>query len=103
MEGTSQQFVHVTAEYNSIQDVQGIVVDPQGPVVLGDVADVYFGVKEETSLSRVNGKETISIQVMRDSQVNMIDLSHKTQEVIDELKDAGAEGILIVPIDKMVM
>jgi len=27
----------------------------------------------------------------------------KFWEVIDELKDAGAEGILIVPIDKMVM
>ena len=24
-------------------------------------------------------------------------------EVIDELKEAGAEGILVVPIDKMVM
>ena len=27
----------------------------------------------------------------------------KFWEVIDELKEAGAEGILVVPIDKMVM
>ncbi len=89
-EGNTRQFVHVTAEYNSIRDIEELVVRSAGPILLGDIADVYFGVKEQTTLSRTNGLESVSIQLVRDSQVNMIDLSHTTQEVIDRLNKSLA-------------
>ena len=41
--------------------------------------------KEETTLSRVNGKEAVTLQLQRDAQVNMIDLSDRTLVVIDEI------------------
>ena len=77
-------FVHVTAEYDQVSDVENLVVG-DGPVLLKDVAEVRFGVKEQTSFSRVNGKDAVSIQLINDSQANQIELSHKTQELITQL------------------
>ena len=79
-----QYFVHVTAEYDKVSDIENIVV-ADGPVYLKDVADVYFGVKEEETISRVNGLDAVSLTLVADAQANKIDLSHRIQEQIAEL------------------
>lgn len=79
-----QFFVHVTAEYENVSDIENIVV-AEGPIYLKDVADVFFGVKEEETISRINGLDAISMLLVSDSQANLIDLSHKVQERILEL------------------
>lgn len=79
-----QYFVHVTAEYDKVSDIENIVV-ADGPVYLKDVADVYFGVKEEETISRVNGLDAVSLTLVSDAQANKIDLSHRIQEEIIEL------------------
>ncbi len=78
-------FVNVTAESEKLSDIENIVVRPAGPVRLKDIADIYFGVKEETTYSRVNGKESVTVRLVRDSQVNLIDLSHAVREAINML------------------
>jgi multidrug efflux pump subunit AcrB/ABC-type multidrug transport system ATPase subunit len=80
-------FVNVDSEYNEISNLENIVVRPVGPVLLKDVADIYFGVKEETTFSRVNGKDAVTIRLVRDSQVNLIELSHATKEVLEKLNE----------------
>lgn len=96
-ESNKQHFVHVTAEYESVTDIQNIVL-ADGPIFLKDVAEVYFGVKEETTISRVNGMDAISILLVNDSQANLIDLSHRTQEVIENLnqKLAGQDIEIVI-------
>jgi len=79
-----QYFVHVTAEYDQVSDIENIIV-AEGPVYLKDVADVYFGVKEEETISRINGLDAISMLLVSDSQANLIDLSHKVEDRILEL------------------
>ena len=80
-------FVNVIAEYTDVHDLENIIVNRQGPVLLKDISDIYFGVKEQTSISRVNGKESVSIRLGRDAQVNLIALSRKSRAVIDRLND----------------
>ncbi len=80
-ESQKQYFVHVTAEYDNVTDIENIVV-ANGPIYLKDVADVYFGVKDEETISRVNGLDAVSILLVSDSQANLIDLSHRVQEEI---------------------
>ncbi len=83
---TSRFFVHVTAEYEDVSDIENLVV-ADGPVLLKDIAEVRFGVKEETSYSRVNGKDAVTVQLVNDSQANLIDLSKRTKEVIGKLNE----------------
>jgi multidrug efflux pump subunit AcrB/ABC-type multidrug transport system ATPase subunit len=83
-ESDSQFFVHVNSSYTKVSDLENIVV-ASGPVLLKDVATIFFDLKEETSFSRVNGKEAISVSLVNDAQANLIDLSHRTIDVIDKL------------------
>ena len=85
-DANKQYFVHVTAEYDKVSDIENIVV-ADGPIYLRDVADVFFGVKEETSISRVNGLDAVSMRLVSDSQANLIDLSHRVNEEIAKLNE----------------
>jgi len=80
-------FVNVTAELKEIKNIQNLVVAEKGPLLLRDVADVFFGVKEQTSLSRVNGKDAVSIRVSKDPQANLIALSERTLESINAINE----------------
>ncbi len=84
-----QYFVHVTAEYTKVEDIENLVV-ANGPILLKDVAEVRFGVKEETSYSRVNGKDAVTILLVNDSQANMIELSAATRKVVAKLNEKMA-------------
>jgi multidrug efflux pump subunit AcrB/ABC-type multidrug transport system ATPase subunit len=90
-------FVNVTAELKDIKNIQSLVVSEKGPLLLSDVADVFFGVKEQTSLSRVNGKDAVSIRISKDPQANLIALSERTLDAIDAInKDLEAMDVSIV-------
>ena len=84
-----QYFVHVTAEYTKVEDLENLVV-ANGPILLKDVAEVRFGVKEETSYSRVNGKDAVTILLVNDSQANLIKLSKATRKVVAALNEKMA-------------
>jgi len=85
-EPDSQFFVHVNSTYNRISDIENVVVAP-GPVLLKDVSTVFFDLKEETSYSRVNGKESVSVSLASDAQSNMIELAKRTIGVIRTLNE----------------
>lgn len=89
-EKTVQYFVHVTAEYTKVEDIENLVV-ANGPILLKDVAEVRFGVKEETSFSRVNGKDAVTILLINDSQANLIELSQSTRKVVARLNEKMAQ------------
>lgn len=94
--GNKMYFVHVTAEYIDPKEIESIVIKEAGPVLLKDVASVYFGVKEQTSYSRVNGMESVTVNLVADSQVNIIEISHSVKTLIEELnKEFGPLGIEI--------
>lgn len=92
---TRRYFVNVTAEYLQTEDLGNIVV-AKGPVLLKDIAEINFGIKEEESYSRVNGKEVITCVISKSPLVNIIDLSDRVREEIDRLNDElAAKGISI--------
>jgi multidrug efflux pump subunit AcrB len=96
-EGTNKFFVNVTSEYTDVKDIGNIIVKPNGSVTLKDIAYIIFGVKEQTSYSRINGLDAVTITLVNDNQVNLIDLSHKTLDVVKTLNDnLKSEGVEIV-------
>ncbi len=78
------RFVHVTSTYNSVKDIENLVV-ADGPVLLRDIATVRFGEKEVDSYSRVNGMDAVTIQIISDSQANQIELSHAALAAISKI------------------
>ncbi len=92
------QFVNVVAEFTNINEIRELEIDRARSIKLKDIAEVFYGVKEEDSYSRVNGKDAVTIQLIPDSQSNMIDLANavkdKVEELNKELKSAEVEIVV---------
>ena len=89
--------MNLIAEFSDIHDLENIVVDPSVPILLKDVAKISFDIKEQTSISRVNGKEAVTVQLIHDGRSNLIDLSHDTYDVLDRLnRELESQDIQIV-------
>lgn len=85
-EGDRRFFIRTASEYTEVKDIENIVVAP-GPILLKEVANISFGVDEETSISRVNGKDAISMTATKESKVNIIELSGRCLALIDQLNE----------------
>lgn len=81
-DNNKQYFVNIYSEYNSINELENVVINSKGPILLKDVAEVRFGLNKEDSYSRVNGKDAITAVLTKSTQVNLIDLSDRTKEAI---------------------
>ncbi len=97
VDGSNKFFVNVTSDYTDVKEIGNIVVKKTGPILLKDVADIFFGVKEQTSYSRVNGLDAVTISLVNDNQANLIDLSHKAVDEVNTLnKKLASSGVEIV-------
>ncbi|MGQ9621499.1 MAG: efflux RND transporter permease subunit, partial [Bacteroidales bacterium] len=85
VDGTNRYFVNITSEYTDVSEIGNIIVKQDGPVLLKDVSEIFFGVKEQTSYSRVNGLDAVTITLVSDNQANAIDLSHKATALVNSL------------------
>jgi multidrug efflux pump subunit AcrB/ABC-type multidrug transport system ATPase subunit len=81
----NKHFVNVISEYSDINDLENIIVNTNGPVRLKDVAELKYDVKDETTISRINGKDAVTFQLIRDSGTNLIELSHITRNTINNI------------------
>jgi len=96
-DGVNELFVNVTSEYTNVNEIGSIIVNREGPVLLKDIAEIFFGVKEESSYSRVNGLDAVTMTLVNDNQANLIDLSHSAIVLINELNSKfEASGVEIV-------
>lgn len=96
-DGTNRYFVNITSEYTDVSEIGNIIVKKKGPVLLKDVAEIFFGVREQTSYSRVNGLDAVTITLVNDNQANLIDLSHKVQSLVSSLNtQLRIKGVEIV-------
>lgn len=79
-------YVHLDAMYEHISEVENLIVAP-GPIFLKDIATIFFDMKDETTLSRINGLETISITLVNDAQMNLLELSNRVKKRIEALNE----------------
>ena len=97
VDGSNELFVNITSEYTDVNEIGNITVKQNGPVLLHDIAEIFFGVKEQTSYSRVNGLDAVTINLVNDNQANLIRLSHNALEQVNALnKELAPSGIGIV-------
>lgn len=84
-------FVNVIADFSNINDLYELEIRQNSGIKLKDIAEIHYGVKEQESYSRVNGKEAVTIQLTRDSQANVIDLSDLIKEEIKRINQEFAD------------
>jgi len=95
--GSNKLFVNVTSEYSDVKEIGNLIVKTNGPVLLRDVAEIFYGVKKESSYSRVNGLDAVTMSLVNDNQANLIDLSHSSLKMVQEInRKLASSGVEIV-------
>lgn len=79
----------VKGEYKDAAKIRNIVVRGQSgaTVYLRDIAEVVDGFEEQESYARLDGKNVITLNVIKQSGKNLIDASDKIRKIVDEMKE----------------
>lgn len=80
--------LRVPGEFKTPDEIYGLVVGThQGqPIYLKDVARVVDDFKDETSRSRLNGREAVNIMVKKRASENIIAITNAIDELLDRLQ-----------------
>ncbi len=90
LKSTDQQLiVRADASSVTVKDVEEIVVE--GVTRVGDVATVFFGPADASSMVRLDGKPVLSLGIIRQAQSNTIKISNEVLALVDRLRDQYPE------------
>ena len=92
--------LRVPGEFEQPDEIYHLVVGThQGqPVYLKDVARVVDGFKDETSRSRLNGREAVNIMVKKRAGENIIAITDAIDELLARVKPTWPRGIEITKL-----
>ena len=78
----------VKGEYKDVGKLRDLIIRGQSgaTVYLRDIAEVVDGFEEQASYARLNGKNVITLNVIKQSGKNLIDASDKIHQIIEEMK-----------------
>lgn len=85
LRSTDQQLI-VRADATSVtaEQVENIVI--RGDIRIGDVASVYFGPADASSIVRLDGKPIIGVEIIRQARSNTIEISDEVLALVERLK-----------------
>ncbi len=80
--------VRIKGQFADVQTLKDIVVHSSSGafVKLSDVADIKDSHKEQESFARLDGKNVITLNVIKKNGANLLDASDQIKEIVDELK-----------------
>ena len=86
--GQSDTIVRIEGKIKDPAQFGRIIVAQQGggPVYLSQVADVIDGEKEETSIARINGQRSITIDVLKAQDANIVETGRGLVAAVEALK-----------------
>jgi HAE1 family hydrophobic/amphiphilic exporter-1 len=95
--GAREQLVRVEGKMKDPRDFERIIVTNQGgaPVYLHQLADIVDGEAEEQSISRVNGMRSVSLDVYKVQQANMVEVGKAVDEAVADLTSRLPPDIVI--------
>ncbi len=93
-QGTRELTVRTLGRMREVKDFNSLIVANFGgqPVYLKDIADVSDSVEEPRSLSRMNGKNSVTLVIRKQSGSNTVKLIEAVKKRMDELK-------AVIPLD----
>ncbi len=82
------QSVRVMSKFDSIDEVKDLLIPTAGnsTVRLGDIADINLEYPEEDQSIRMNGKNTIGINIQKQSDANVVEVVNNIKKEITQLK-----------------
>ncbi len=93
-EGERESAVRLKGEFRSVEEIKNLVIplaDRQNPnnppaiVPLSEFAEVTDGPAERTEITRVNGKEAVTLTIQKTREGNTVEITERVQQALQEL------------------
>ncbi len=93
--GDSKYMVRVPGEYKNVKLMEDIVLKaPNGnPIRLKDIGRVEDGFKERETISRMNGKECVTLRVQKRAGENIVEIADEIKELMKQTEPRLPAGV----------
>ena len=83
--GPTKYLIRVPGEFNHPEEINDVVIaaPDQNPIFVRDVARVAFDFKEQTSLSRLDGKDSVSLVIIKRSGEHLLEIREKIRALVE--------------------
>ncbi|MEA3587070.1 efflux RND transporter permease subunit [Pseudidiomarina sp. 1APP75-27a] len=98
LKSTDQQLI-VRADASSVttEDVENIIIS--GTTRVGDIATVYFGPADASSITRLDGKQVLGLGIIRQARSNTIEISDEVLRLVEDLRKQYPELTIRITSD----
>lgn len=93
----TQSIVRISGKFASIDDMRELIISRSaegGEVRLGDVAEIEDGLQEYTTLSRLNGKSSIGVNILKQTDANTVEVCSRVKQEIRDLEKTNQKDNL---------
>ncbi|MHB1104750.1 MAG: efflux RND transporter permease subunit [Lutibacter sp.] len=88
----SETNIKLKGKYQSIDEIRTLVIKNDlatgSKIRLSDVADVLDGVKDITTFNRIDGKNSIGIQLIKQRDANAVEVADQVKTILKEIEDS---------------
>src|SRR5690606_4060343 len=94
---TRQLAVRLDSRIPTIEDFGNIIIDRVAgyPVRLSEVARILAGVEDDSTIVRNNGRDSIGLAVLRQSQANTLAISEAVHAEVERMRPLLPEGMAV--------
>ena len=87
--GEMKRTIRVKGQFVTALDMQKLIVKnlQAAPIYLKDVAEIIDTVKETDSYARLDGKNVVTLNIVKRSGENLINAAEKIRKIVDEMKE----------------
>src|SRR5580692_4720528 len=97
--GNMKRNLQLKGQFHTAQDIASIVVrSPQGgyPVYLKDIATIKDTIKDRESYARLDGKNVVTLNIIKRSGENLIETSDNVKNTVDEMRASLPKDLNVV-------
>lgn len=89
--GNMKRSISVSGEFKNKYDLENLVIRGNlgATLYLKDISEIKDGFKEKESYARLEGKNVITLNIVKRAGENLIEASDKCREIISELHESG--------------
>jgi len=93
--GPRELFVRALQQFESVDDIKNVMITtPAGANIrLSDIAEITDGYKDAEQYTRVNGKPSIGIHILKQTDANSVKVSQKVRATLEEVGKTIPGGI----------
>jgi multidrug efflux pump len=92
--------IRVVGEVTNVDQIKNVILSTSSGAIikLGDIADVRDGFHEAENFARYNGKNVVTLNVIKKSGQNLLDASDKIKAIIADMQKTKLPSNLIVQV-----